>query len=473
MFSGEKTNFYYLVLDGTPRFLTASKQNQSLGQLCLAQLRNAHDLAPNWEAVGMRVSVIKRKSALDWQVYLPQEPLYDVRTAVLDHLRGYLREQTGGGVVLACSELPSHTDPSLVGVETFGRDRTASWVVKEAPVSRAVMARAPVELGLPGGPCHIIRDIEEESLPQALKQDLIEDIERGKDLSNADADKIYKKMRLPAKVDIFKSILLTSHAQYRMNLRGVTVREIQAAFDEFERWYDARKRSPDKVRPEQQKMMTELAYGDPVRFNANRSGLTIVFAVDHRRKEARLVSTWWTSVPNPPKPKPGQCDFVPYLDQERGVSRPAILGSILDSIHDTIQEMNPRYADYLLDEMYILPEEGEDGFVEADMDPPLSDPESWYHDSYEDEMIEDGDWVQPLPGYDQDGELDAANGNKTYRNRPVNPQNRRKNRERRRKYKRSPGMRRRKNLTEKRYRRKPSTRMKRKRQQRRRKLRGR
>jgi len=215
----------------------------------------------------------------------------------------------------------SDRDPFFTGL------LITTYILLIPETSTSKEARAPQEIGLPGGPCHIIRDIEEESLPEGVKEDLIKDVERGKSLSNADADKLYPQQRLPAKADLFKTILLTSHAQYRMNLRGVTVRELQAVFEEFDRWYKARLKNPQNLKPAQRKLMSDLAYGEAARFAGNRTGLTIVFAVDKRKREARLVSCWWTDTPNPTKPKPGQCDFVPYLDKSRQTERPAILGS--------------------------------------------------------------------------------------------------------------------------------------------------
>jgi hypothetical protein len=190
-------------------------------------------------------------------------------------------------------------------------------------------ARTPYALGLPGGPCHIIRDIEAEKLPERVKQELIEDIEKGKDLSNSAADLIYPPQRFNAKADLFSKVLLTSHAQYRMNLRGITLPEIQDVFVEFDKWYKARAKKPKSLTGEQRKLMTDLAYGEAARFEGSRSGITIVFAVDSRKNEARLVSCWWTNSPKTPKPTPGQCDFVPYLDKDRSFDRPSILGHTL------------------------------------------------------------------------------------------------------------------------------------------------
>jgi hypothetical protein len=310
-------------------------------------------------------------------VYLPVEPLYAAKMKVYSLIRQDLRGRQGRALVTDYVELPSHTDAHLVGFDTLGRDEVGAWAYSNtSPVERAVNAAGP--LGLPGGPCHIIRDIEQERLPDKLKQELVEDIEKGKSLSNSDADKIYKPKRVPAKkIHLFRSIFLTSHAQYRMNLRGVTEMELQGAFNEFGRWFAARKQS-DKIKPKDQRLMSDLAYGEAVRFEANRIGLTVVFAVDSRRKEARLVSCWWTGQENPPRPTPGQCDFIPYLDKDREErGRPAILGSA-----PWWKDADDGYMPQ--DEMYLIPDdhEHEDDFVDAAA---LSDPASFYEtDLFED-----------------------------------------------------------------------------------------
>jgi len=135
-----------------------------------------------------------------------------------------------------------------------------------------------------------------------------------------------------------------------------------------------------------------------------------VFAVDERRNEARLVSCWWTDQPNPPKPTPGQCDFVPFLDKARGedINRPAILGQTLSRISSLVRDLERVAGDgYLpLDEMYVIPDEHEhdDNFLDAAQgspyehlgdgvdprahyDKPLSDPSSFYDKSYRDNLL--------------------------------------------------------------------------------------
>lgn len=489
MYFGDKTYYYFLIMDGEVSLLQRSAERLALDDVCMPVLETEHRHAPNWEAVGVCASVVERTSHHHLHVYLPEEPLGPVKTDMYRSIQANLRQVYARNVPTTCVELPSHTDAHMVAYATFGRDASARWGLSPtSPVQRAVNAAKPQSLGLPGGPCHIIRDVEMERLPDKLKAELIEDIEKGRDLSNADADKIYKPQRIPAKkIDLFRSIFLTSHAQYRMNLRSVTTMELQSAFDEFERWYLARKRS-DNLKPQDQKLLMDLAYGDPVRFSANRIGLTIVFAVDQRRKEARLVSCWWTDAPKTPRPTPGQCEFIPYLDRDRSFDRPAILGYTLERMAHLVDSLESREAKdrYIpLDEPYIIPDDPdvEDNYLDAYYEGPLNDPSALYQRGYEERLLYEP--ITPVPGYEDDmvgrdssweddGEVDAARGKyRYYGPRPVNPNNRRKNRQRRRKYRQNPSYRRDKRRTQKRYERLPGTKRKRQLQRKRRKQRGR
>lgn len=180
-------------------------------------------------------------------------------------------------------------------------------------------------LGIPGGPCHIIRNIEEERLPDSVKEELVEAIERGQPLDRADESLLYDPKRIPVRVDLLRSLTLSGHAQFRMDLRGITVPEVKRALEEFERWYNHRT-ATGRIDAEAERILHDMALGRPVKFEARKTGLTIVFTV--RRGEGILVSTWWTGEPNPPRPRPGECDFIPYLDTPRGrPDRPRILGA--------------------------------------------------------------------------------------------------------------------------------------------------
>jgi hypothetical protein len=182
-------------------------------------------------------------------------------------------------------------------------------------------------IGLPGGPCHVIRNIEEAPrLNPPTRAQLIQHIERGGEISNLEADAVYPRIELPLKrVDFADRLELTSHAQYRMNLRGVTIPDVQGALSNFGRWYAARKAQGTRsLKKDEVSLLTDLASGSPVRFDDTKTGVTLIFA--KKDTKLTLVSSWWTNEPNPPKPKPGECAVIPFFDQ-RGQKKPRILGS--------------------------------------------------------------------------------------------------------------------------------------------------
>jgi len=409
--TGNITFLYFLIIDGEIELLTTSESRvEDAAALYLEKLQSDYGTAPNWEAVGAQCVIVQRDDLYDIQISVPFSPLYDIKVKLTDACRSKSIEMFGR-TMFNEFELLDWKYPEVVATHTFGRDDMARWVRKDdAPVDRAVNARR-MPLGLPGGPCHVIRNIEEHKLPDTVKEDLIEDIEKGKDLSNSDADLLYDRVSIPSKIDLFKTLELTAHAQYRMDQRGVTVVDVQKGLDEFERWYEARRNSNKRLRPEQQKILTNLGYGDPVRFEASRSGVTIIFVVENRK--GRLVSTWWTNTPNPKTPRPGECEVIPYIDRDQERDRPRILGGRMSKLR--LAKMVARMYQANCggdcggdcgcggncggdcgcksagDEMYLQSpvwDEGrDDDFLYAE-DSALTDPESWYEDSVEDEEME-------------------------------------------------------------------------------------
>jgi hypothetical protein len=185
-------------------------------------------------------------------------------------------------------------------------------------------------IGLPGGPCHILRNIEETpGLNPRLKAELIEDVEKGRDLDNNEANALYETQIIPLPgIESFKEVKLTAHALYRMDLRGVTISELKMAFEEVDKWFNRlRKIEPSKMKPLDREALLGLGKGEPLKFETKKIGLTVVFALDMRNRVVNLVSTWWTGIPNPPKPVEGECDIIPFLDSRTRFERPAILGS--------------------------------------------------------------------------------------------------------------------------------------------------
>lgn len=69
-------------------------------------------------------------------------------------------------------------------------------------------------LGYPGGPCYVVQRILEEVEEPKLQAELIDDIQKGKELSNPAASKVYD-LETERGVGPIKQMVIGPHAQYR------------------------------------------------------------------------------------------------------------------------------------------------------------------------------------------------------------------------------------------------------------------
>lgn len=143
-------------------------------------------------------------------------------------------------------------------------------------------------LGYPGGPCHVIERIHNEVPNPRLRDRLVDEIEDGESLSNPDASKVYhveQERGIPGK--FLSKIVITAHAQYRMDLRGITVPEVRTALAAFRKEYfdEKSKKSPTFKRWE-----ADLAWREGIRYYAP-SGLVVVF--EAVKDEAHIITVFW------------------------------------------------------------------------------------------------------------------------------------------------------------------------------------
>lgn len=102
-------------------------------------------------------------------------------------------------------------------------------------VARRFLARGvdPREIGDPGGPCSIIHNIR-KTLPPSKAEKVVDQVEFGEDVDSADVARIYPPVVLGGvEGTFFTSILLTVHAQLRMELRGITLPKLRLLFKSF------------------------------------------------------------------------------------------------------------------------------------------------------------------------------------------------------------------------------------------------
>jgi hypothetical protein len=155
-------------------------------------------------------------------------------------------------------------------------------------------------LGKPGGPCQVIQRIEDNVRNPALKGELEREVGTGHTLSNPDASKIYPLDREPGAGRI-KNLLISSHAQYRMDLRSVTVEDVQRALTN---WSKALNDLKSQKNPSYDRMIREMNAGS-VEWNDPKSGLFLVFEV--RGDQAAIITTYWKGQKDPRAVPPAAC----------------------------------------------------------------------------------------------------------------------------------------------------------------------
>ena len=151
-------------------------------------------------------------------------------------------------------------------------------------------------LGYPGGSCHVIRRIRQNVGKNPLADMLVDDVESGEDLTNPEAAKVYPVIadKAPER-SLFRRVLIKSHAQYRMDQRGITVPEIRVALLSFNKAFlNAKSRNDGQYK----QWVRDLKADNGVRWTDQKIGLTIVFGVDSDLS-VRLVTAYWSHGDDP------------------------------------------------------------------------------------------------------------------------------------------------------------------------------
>lgn len=159
-------------------------------------------------------------------------------------------------------------------------------------------------LGKPGGPCHLIWRVEDEIRNPRLEDRLIHNIETGKGLSNSDARKVYDIETERGLGKPFLRLSLTSHAQFRMDLRGITVFQVLVALRDFFKLYKDQKSKDSHKFHEWENAL----YGHGLRWAHPKTKLTVVFEWNGPGI-VNLITTYWKGTPDP-RVSPGQCQYV-------------------------------------------------------------------------------------------------------------------------------------------------------------------
>ncbi len=170
----------------------------------------------------------------------------------------------------------------------------AKALTVEARVAARFTADLSPPLGKPGGPCQVVQRIDKTVKNPAEKQNLIEDIESGESLSNPDAAKVYR-IETEAGSGIIGKILITSHAQYRMDLRSITVEDVKKSLAGFGTQLASWQQQGSKAFTHFAGM---LERGEKVEWVDPRSKLDVVFQLVSG-DTVRLITTYWKGVKDP------------------------------------------------------------------------------------------------------------------------------------------------------------------------------
>jgi len=151
----------------------------------------------------------------------------------------------------------------------------------------------------------ILRILEEVKDPR-LQGELVEDVNKGLELSNPAAAKVYD-LETERGVGPIKQMVIGPHAQYRMDLRQVTVPLIRVALDSFLKQFFLWKSRQD---PQYKRHADDLNSGEPIQWVDPKLQLAVVFAGAGSGR-VKIVTTYWKGEPDPKPPK-GLCTLAGY-----------------------------------------------------------------------------------------------------------------------------------------------------------------
>ena len=170
------------------------------------------------------------------------------------------------------------------------------------------------QLGWPGGRCHVVQRIEQTVKNPKLRDELISEVELGLVIDNREANVIYD-LEADKGGGVFNRLIMTPHAQYRMDQRSITVQDVRSALILWSReWLEGKEFIGQAVRKQKlQKLKTNaelwqrLMQRNEAIDYASDFGLFVVFK--HEGKTARLITTYWPGLADPKPVGEGSCQI--------------------------------------------------------------------------------------------------------------------------------------------------------------------
>ena len=177
-------------------------------------------------------------------------------------------------------------DPSLATHEVRLNDRVRESLRATRGQGKTADLNPP--LGVAGGPCKVVDRILQNVRNPRLRENLTEGAETGA-LSNSEARKVYP-IATTESGSGFKSFSITPHAQYRMDFRSITVKDVEAALNSFIKWLmGVKDTNPSWY--EDTLNQTEIAWIDP------KTRLKVVFGLDGGN--VQIITVFWKGEQDP------------------------------------------------------------------------------------------------------------------------------------------------------------------------------
>ena len=165
-------------------------------------------------------------------------------------------------------------------------------------------------LGYPGGPCYVVKRIDHSIRNLRIKDRLIDKIEDGGKLTNSEAAAVYHAEMEPGQGRW--RFLITPHAQFRMDQRQITVPEVRLGLQRMLKQHNDWKSQQD---PRGEALSREMRSDGETEWLDTKQGLFMAWAFAGKYT-ARLITTYWKGVSDPPAP--GHCILasIPVGDDE-------------------------------------------------------------------------------------------------------------------------------------------------------------
>lgn len=153
-------------------------------------------------------------------------------------------------------------------------------------------------LGAPGGVDFTTSRIEQAIKNEKLEKEMIQQVESGLSISNQNARKVYRFddcNTIQENLNIFKGFCVSSHGQFRMDQRGITVAKLKGYFFNLEKYIER-----NQTNRNAQDLIYAVERGKEAKWTDPYSkNLTVVFRL--QGDSAKIITAYYKNKKDPKK----------------------------------------------------------------------------------------------------------------------------------------------------------------------------